>query len=106
MEAVSCHEAVVGCEAVQDTGCTANKFPTQASGNDSSNLSLLMIRMNENVLEDSVQGLVHLYKGEYQRLRQEVNSKGFKEKWTLGGNPMFDKTRLFVFSRIVCLGSF
>ena len=50
-----------------------------------------MVRMKENVLEDSVQGLLDLYKGDYKRLiRQDVNSKGFNGKWTLGGNHRFN----------------
>ncbi len=61
-----------------------------------------MVRWNENVLEDSVQGLLDLYKGDYKRLRQDVNSKGFNGKWTLGGNHRFNKRRHFLLFANCC----
>ena len=72
------------------------RFSAQASGDDSSNLSLVMVRIKDNLFEDSVQGLIDLYKGDYERLRQDVCSAPLKGKWTLGGNHRFVKGELFV----------
>ena len=72
------------------------RFSAQASGDDSSNLSLVMVRIKDNLFEDSVQGLIELYKGDYERIRQDVCSAPLKGKWTLGGNHRYVQVGFYV----------
>ena len=72
------------------------RFPAQASGDDSSNLSLVMVRIKDNIFEDSVQGFIEHYKGDYERIRQDVYSAPLKGKWTLGGNHRYVQVGFYV----------
>lgn len=72
------------------------RFSAQASGDDSSNLSLVMVRIKDNLFEDSVQGFIEHYKGDYERIRQDVYSAPLKGKWTLGGNHRYVKGEFYV----------
>ena len=73
----------------------------QASGDDSSNLSLVMVRLKENIYEDSVNRL-WLDHDTLDVLRKSILSESFLGKWTLGGNHRFKPSILFSTLFICC----
>ena len=73
----------------------------QASGDDSSNLSLVMVRLKENIYEDSVNRL-WLDHETLDVLRKSILSESFLGKWTLGGNHRFKPSILFSTYFITC----
>ena len=73
----------------------------QASGDDSSNLSLVMVRLKENIYEDSVNRL-WLDHETLDVLRKSILSESFLGKWTLGGNHRFEPSILFSTYFITC----
>ena len=79
------------------------EFSTHASGDDSSNLSLVMVRMNENVLEDSVQGLLDLYKGDH--FAKMLIQRGSTENGLWEETTDLIKDDILFCSRIVVLGT-